>query len=124
MQELRLAYVNVFVSDFENSITFYQDKLNLPVKMQDAEFGYASFENQGASFAIARVDPQSPQADLVGRHTGIGWVVESVDRAFAELEQRGVEFEQPPQQQPWGGYMAIFKDPDGNLFYLDQPHES
>ena len=32
----------------------------------------------------------------------------------------GVSFEMPPSRQPWGGYMAMFKDPDGNLFYLDQ----
>jgi uncharacterized glyoxalase superfamily protein PhnB len=24
-----------------------------------------------------------------------------------------------PQKQPWGGYMAMFADPDGNIFYLD-----
>jgi len=27
-----------------------------------------------------------------------------------------------PTHQPWGGFMAIFKDPDGNTFYLDQPN--
>ena len=26
----------------------------------------------------------------------------------------------PPTQQPWGGFMAMFTDPDGNVFYLDQ----
>jgi predicted enzyme related to lactoylglutathione lyase len=25
-----------------------------------------------------------------------------------------------PSKQPWGGYMAMFADPDGNIFYLDQ----
>ncbi len=25
-----------------------------------------------------------------------------------------------PQKQPWGGFMALFADPDGNVFYLDQ----
>jgi predicted enzyme related to lactoylglutathione lyase len=24
-----------------------------------------------------------------------------------------------PSKQPWGGYMALFADPDGNIFYLD-----
>ena len=36
---------------------------------------------------------------------------------------RGVAFESPPTRQPWGGYMAIFENPDGNLFYLDQLRE-
>ena len=26
----------------------------------------------------------------------------------------------PPEKQPWGGFMAMFLDPDGNSFYLDQ----
>ena len=26
----------------------------------------------------------------------------------------------PPERQPWGGFMAMFRDPDGNTFYLDQ----
>jgi predicted enzyme related to lactoylglutathione lyase len=29
----------------------------------------------------------------------------------------------PPTDQPWGGFMATFADPDGNVFYLDQLRE-
>ena len=35
---------------------------------------------------------------------------------------KGVEFEMPPTQQPWGGTLALFKDPDGNIYYLDPGH--
>jgi predicted enzyme related to lactoylglutathione lyase len=28
-----------------------------------------------------------------------------------------------PTRQPWGGYMALLEDPDGNRFYLDQVSE-
>lgn len=117
MDNARLGYVNIFVSNFDRALEFYRDRLGLAVNMTDAEFGYASFNTAGAAFAIARTD----QAELLGRHTGIGWVVEDVDKAHAELVNAGVEFESPPARQPWGGYMAILKDPDGNLFYLDQP---
>jgi len=34
-----------------------------------------------------------------------------------ELKKRGVEFEGPPQKQPWCTY-AIFKDSEGNRFVL------
>ncbi len=54
------------------------------------------------------------------RHTGIGFVVGDLDAAHAELAARGVRFTQAPTRQPWGGYMALFTDPDGNVFYLDQ----
>jgi len=38
------------------------------------------------------------------------------------LIKNGVEFTMTPTHQPWGGFMAMFKDPDGNTFYLDQPN--
>ena len=32
----------------------------------------------------------------------------------------GVAFPKPPERQPWGGFMALFADPDGNTYYLDE----
>ncbi len=115
----RIGYVNVFISDFDRSLKFYQEQLGLVPAKQDPSFGYASFETEGISLAFARTD----DATLVGRHTGIGWVVDDLPRTHADLQAAGVEFDMPPTRQPWGGFMAIFKDPDGNVFYLDQPEQ-
>jgi catechol 2,3-dioxygenase-like lactoylglutathione lyase family enzyme len=112
----RIGYVNIFISDFDRSLSFYEQILGLEVLSRDEAFGYASFATEGASFAIARTDDRS----LTGRHTGIGWVVDDVTSTYEALAAAGVEFEMLPSQQPWGGFMAMFKDPDGNLFYLDQ----
>ncbi|MEC8821937.1 MAG: VOC family protein, partial [Pseudomonadota bacterium] len=38
---------------------------------------------------------------------------------YQALITKGVTFEMPPTEQPWGGILALFKDPDGNIFYLD-----
>lgn len=116
MDEPRIWYVNVFVSDLDRAVAFYAGKLGLETAVNDPDFGYASFATAGAGFAIARTD----EADLIGRHTGIGWGVADLDKSYRALADRGVVFESPPAKQPWGGYMAIFRDPDGNLFYLDQ----
>ncbi|MDH3644187.1 MAG: VOC family protein [Gammaproteobacteria bacterium] len=118
MQSATLAYVNIFITDFQRSLAFYRDTLGFEVVTEDEAFGYASFATSGAMLAIARVE--ADQASLAGRHTGIGWTVADVDESYQAMQADGVEFEMPPEQQPWGGYMAIFKDPDGNLFYLDQ----
>lgn len=112
--EMRLAYVNVAVSDLDRSVAFFRDRIGLALKFSDAEFGYAEFDTPGAGFALAR-DPAA-----AGRHTGIGFAVEDLDAAHARLAEAGVEFTRPPTHEPWGGYMAIFADPDGNTFYLDQ----
>jgi len=43
--------------------------------------------------------------------------VRRIDQTYAELKKRGVEFEGPPQKQPWGTY-AMFKDSEGNRFVV------
>ena len=114
MTQLRVAYVNVAVSDLDRAVAFFRDRVGLALKFSDDGFGYAEFDTPGAGFAVAR-DPER-----AGRHTGIGFAVEDLDDAHARLSEAGVEFTRPPTREPWGGYMAIFADPDGNTFYLDQ----
>lgn len=116
----RIAYVNVFVSDLERALEFYGETLGLEPNVQDSAFGYASFAAGGVTLGLARVEPNAPNADLVGRHTGVGFAVDDLEASHRRLSGRGVEFTQPPEKQPWGGFMALFRDPDGNVYYLDQ----
>lgn len=113
--EIGTGYVNIFVSDFDRALAFYQQTLGLPLIFADEEFHYASFATPGAQLAIVQTD----QSNLIGRHTGVGLTVSNLDDAYRELHDR-VEFTVKPEKQPWGGYMAIISDPDSNLFYLDQ----
>ncbi len=116
-----IGYVNVFVSDLERAIDFYATGLDLKLRHAAREHGYAAFDAGPVSLGLAQVRADAPEsAALVGRHTGIGFGVSDLEAAHAELRKRGVRFTMPPEKQPWGGFMAIFADPDGNLFYLDQ----
>jgi predicted enzyme related to lactoylglutathione lyase len=120
----RIWYVNVFVSDLARAVAFYRDELGLPLRFQDEKYGYASFANAGVGLGIARVDAGDPgSASLLGRHTGVAFGVPDLDAAHRELEAKGVRFTMPPSVQPWGGILATFADPDGNVFYLDQLRE-
>ncbi len=124
MLDPQLWYVNVFVTDLERAVEFFRDTLGLPLQFQEEKFGYASFAPKGVRFGVARVDPSSPESpSLVGRHTGIGFGVPDLSAAYEQLEAEGVRFTMVPTKQPWGGFMATFADPDGNLFYLDQLRE-
>jgi predicted enzyme related to lactoylglutathione lyase len=117
----RLWYVNVYVTDFPRAVDFYANTLGLPLAMREDSHGYASFATDGAGFAVARVDPENPEhRALVGRHTGIGLGVADLDASYRELDRKGVKFTMPPQRQPWGGYMAMIADPEGNILVLDQ----
>ena len=73
------------------------------------------FKGHNVSFALAETD----DASLFGRHTGIGFIVDDIDSVYQTLLAKGVSFEMPPTEQPWGGVLALMKDPDGNIFYLD-----
>ncbi|MDK1022687.1 MAG: VOC family protein [Gammaproteobacteria bacterium] len=115
MSDLSIGYVNVFVSDFDRAVDFYSNTLGLKRSLREDSFGYASFEAGPISFAVAATEDPA----LVGKHTGIGFMVADIDATYAELIEKGVEFDMPPTKQPWGGILALMKDPDGNIFYLD-----
>jgi catechol 2,3-dioxygenase-like lactoylglutathione lyase family enzyme len=44
--------------------------------------------------------------------------VEDVDRAHAALAAKGVVFDQPPRDMPWGHRVAILRDPEGRRICL------
>ena len=44
--------------------------------------------------------------------------VDDVDRAFEVLSAKGVAFEQPPTNMPWGHRMAVLRDPEGRRVCL------
>lgn len=115
---MQLAYVNVFVRELGHATEFYRDKLGLPLQFSSPEHGYASFSAGSVRLGIALPGPD--HAQLVGRHTGVGLAVSDLEAECTRLSGLGVRFTMPPTRQPWGGFMAMISDPDGNLFYLDQ----
>jgi lactoylglutathione lyase len=46
--------------------------------------------------------------------------VDDIHGAYAGLCAKGVSFLKPPTQEYWGGWVATFFDPDGNILQLLQ----
>mgnify|MGYP000928136420 CR=1 FL=1 len=115
---MQVAYVNVFVNDLDRAVAFYRDALGLTLEFSSEAHGYASFAAGPVRLGLAL--PGADQAGLVGRHTGVGLQVDDLEAEHARLSGLGVRFTMPPTRQPWGGFMALIADPDGNVFYLDQ----
>jgi predicted enzyme related to lactoylglutathione lyase len=44
-----------------------------------------------------------------------------IHAAADRLRERGVTFTREPSAESWGGWIATFADPDGNLVQLLQP---
>lgn len=115
---MRISYVNVFVTDLARAIGFYRDTLGLSLQYASPEHGYASFAAGPVRLGVALAG--ADQAALVGRHTGVGLEVADLEAEHARLAGLAVRFTMAPTRQPWGGFMAMIADTDGNVFYLDQ----
>jgi catechol 2,3-dioxygenase-like lactoylglutathione lyase family enzyme len=108
MKLTTIPYITLWASKFDEMVTFYRDRLNLPVEYSDQNF--IQFATQGTKLYIHRLGTAPPLRE----HTvEIHFDVPNVDAAYDDLVSRGVEFEDPPANRPWGARMAAFRDPEG-----------
>jgi predicted enzyme related to lactoylglutathione lyase len=113
-----IGYITLGVIDYRRSIAFFRDVIGFPLLIDDEKFQFARFQAGGVTFAL--VGGAGKEREARGDvHAGIAICVPDVDAAYRELSAKGVRFTMPPSKQPWGGYMALFADPDGNVFHLD-----
>ena len=116
--DCRIGYVIVGVKSLEAAVAFYRDTMGFEFLFSEPEFHFAQFKVGQMLFSLAEGAEETHGTG--DRNTGIGFMVPDLDAAHAELAARGVKFTMGPGKMPWGGYMAMFVDPDGNEFYLDQ----
>jgi catechol 2,3-dioxygenase-like lactoylglutathione lyase family enzyme len=131
----RLSHATVYVLDHDRAIDFYCKKLGLEVRT-DATMGDFRWVTVGVpgqpELEIALMEPKPGMVfdaesaaqlrALVEKGVLGGGVFDTDDCAatYAELKARGVEFQTPPEKQPWG-VSTVFKDDSGNFFSLSQP---
>ena len=114
-----LYAVRVFSYKWDDSLSFYRDVVEFPLTFANPDIGWAQFQLGAASLGLERCDPDDDEArDLVGRFVGLSIEVEDIHGTYERLQAKGVEFVSPPTTQPWGGTLAHFKDPDGNMLTL------
>jgi catechol 2,3-dioxygenase-like lactoylglutathione lyase family enzyme len=115
---MRLYGQRVFVDDLAEARRFYTGILGLPVAWEFA--GVAFGLDVGCTLIIEAVAANGDAEDraLVGRFVGCSLAVDDIDQAYADLTERGVSFSEPPERQPWGGTLAHFRDPSGNVLTL------
>ncbi|MFT7464988.1 MAG: lactoylglutathione lyase [Pseudohongiellaceae bacterium] len=109
----------VFVTDIGQARRFYCDALKLPLIGGSDDDGIAVFDAGSLTLLVEAVPADDREgAELIGRFVGLSFGVEDMDATISELRGRGVEFGGPPEVQPWGGTLAHFRDPDGNVLTL------
>ena len=113
-----VAVVSVPVSDQERAKEFYVGRLGFELLRDDSSIPGMRWLQVGPVGA-------SPTLTLVtwfdsmpaGSLRGLVFTSSDLDGDYRRLMANGVEFEGPPQKQPWGTE-AVFSDPDGNQFVL------
>jgi catechol 2,3-dioxygenase-like lactoylglutathione lyase family enzyme len=103
--------VAVVVSDANKSAEWYKEKLGLEVR--DKEGHWVTVAPTGSEVVLHLCETKP----LEQGNTGIAFHVDDLDKAYQELTAKGVEFTAKPTKEEWGSY-AMFKDPDGNVFWL------
>jgi lactoylglutathione lyase len=117
--EYKLFAVRVFVTDWERAIRFYAETLEMPIAYRSDEMGWAQMAPGEGQLALERVDPTDQEGRaLVGRFVGVSLRVPDIFATCKTLAARGVDFVAPPEKQAWGGVLAHFRDPDGNILTL------
>ena len=114
--------VSVPVADQDTAKGFYVDKLGFSVEMDNAFGGgvmrWVMLRPPGGGTAISLVTwfEAMPAGTLRGAVLGC----DDLEKTLADLEARGVAFnEDDIQEAPWGRWKT-FDDPDGNAWVLQQ----
>ncbi|MEV0996972.1 VOC family protein [Nonomuraea sp. NPDC050202] len=119
---LGISQVTVYVEDQQRAADFWSRKMGFEI-VRDMPYGehrWIEVEPPagGTRLVIAKADPKWP-ALVEGLPNYVMFHADDIVKTHQELAARGVEFTEPPNQQPWG-WSAVFKDDDGHLFHLGQ----
>jgi uncharacterized glyoxalase superfamily protein PhnB len=131
----RLSVVGIWVKDQNEALRFYTEKLGFEIRSDmtvgdyrwltvglksqpDLEFGLAALK-PGGMFTEDDVKLLTKLVESGKIGSGV-WKTDDCQKTYEELNAKGVEFVQPPTDQPYGIIEAIFKDNSGNVLVLSQ----
>jgi catechol 2,3-dioxygenase-like lactoylglutathione lyase family enzyme len=107
----------ISVSNFEESLKFYQEVLGFRVVYRLEEMPWGELETPVPGCTVGLGQGESGWG--AGGAT-LSWGVEDIDAARKELESKGVRFEGETMEVAGMVRLATFHDPDGNAMMLAQ----
>ena len=134
----RMSHATIYVTDQDQALEFYRDKLGFKVindVAMDGVFRWVTVAPKNQSdFEIVLMDTKPGfmfeeeaanqlRALIANGKLGAGvFNTPNCQATYEELSAKGVEFLSPPAERPYG-IEAIFKDNSGNWFSLTQHKE-
>ena len=128
MRIVGYSWVGVYADDFETTISFFTDKLGLPLEWRQEDTDFAGLRLPSGQL----LEVFGPRwADNRGQYDGVhpstspilGFEVEDVKAAREELMARGVEFVTEALEFEGGAASAKFLGPDEQVYEVWRPEE-
>ena len=110
--------ITLWTDDLERLFRFYHDLLHLPLHSHHGDFiAFQLGENMRFNIGLhSQVSGPAQDPYRLMPHLQ----VDDIHAEHQRLSAAGVPFLRPPEQEHWGGWVATFQDPDGNILQLLQ----
>jgi predicted enzyme related to lactoylglutathione lyase len=105
------------VDRFPAMARFYRDTLGLRPRSDKPDF--INFDWSGVRLSVG-VHAGVRGASREPLRVMLNLTVADIQAAHARLCAAGVVFSRAPEREEWGGWVATFADPDGNILQLMQ----
>jgi uncharacterized glyoxalase superfamily protein PhnB len=117
------------VGDARAAIRWYIEVLGAevtdePIEMPDGRIGHVGMAIDGAAFMMADAYPElhCPAPEVgTGSPVTLHLTVADVDAVADAVRRAGTRLDRGPEDSPPAGRVAVFRDPFGHRWFLDQP---
>lgn len=99
----------IYVSDINASVKFYQDVLGFNLVRRDDEHNFASFEFNGVIFMMEQADVPHPR----GSGVLFRFIIPDIENYFKLVQERGVKITKSLEKKFYGLTRFYVEDPDG-----------
>ncbi len=110
----QIATIAVMVSDENRAKEWYKKKLNFEVRSDEPHWIVVGPKGSSTGIHLC------PDSELEPGNQGIVLKADDIEKTCKDMEKNGVEFVRELSKAEWDEDIryAIFKDPDGNEFWL------
>ncbi len=109
---MNLNQITVLVLDIEKAIFFYET-LGLQLIVKSPHYARFICPEGDSTFSIHKTEHLP-----IGEGVTVYFETEDLDNYVALLQEKGISFEELPNDKPWLWREARLKDVDGNLLIL------
>ena len=114
-----VAGVIIWTDNLQRLVSFYEDVIGLQPHSVRPDFVAFSFGEMRLSLGrhtLVSGAAKDPHRIMINLGT------DDIHADYRRLKEKGVHFLRPPERERWGGWVATFQDPDGNIVQLlEQP---